>query len=113
MSADDPDGMAFPVLLTEAEAANAMGWTVKRVRSLRLAGHLPFLPGQPVLIDREDLAAAIISEQNAVEAKREAKRIAKIPKTISARTWALRKRALRGRSLLGGSFWRDQARRGS
>lgn len=44
-------------ILTEAEAAERLGCSVSKLKKLRYAGRLAFIPGRPVLILERDLLA--------------------------------------------------------
>jgi hypothetical protein len=46
-----------PVLVTEHEAAQHLGMSLKRVARLRQNGLLPYIPGRPVLLQLGDVHA--------------------------------------------------------
>lgn len=76
---DDANAQRF---LTDAEAGVLLGRSVYKVAELRAGGHIPYLPGQPVLMERCDVLAFKAAEE--------------APKTeaqlrASARAWAQRK----------------------
>ncbi|SFK86033.1 helix-turn-helix domain-containing protein [Methylorubrum salsuginis] len=50
-------------LLTEAEVAERLNCSVARIRKLRAAGRLAFLPGRPVLITEADFEAFVVTER--------------------------------------------------
>ena len=43
--------------LTEAAAAELLGWSKQKVKRLRLAGKLPYIPGRPPTIALDDIKA--------------------------------------------------------
>lgn len=51
----DTSRAALPRLLTEAEVAERLGCSRKKIQRLRTGGHLSYFPGRPVLIDEADL----------------------------------------------------------
>ncbi len=51
------------MLLTEAEVAKVLRCSTSKIKRLRYAGELPFLPGRPVLIAEEDLHTFIASRK--------------------------------------------------
>lgn len=50
-------------LFTEAEVAERLNCSVARIRKLRAAGRLAYLPGRPVLITERDFNAFVESER--------------------------------------------------
>jgi excisionase family DNA binding protein len=48
-------------MLTEMEVAEALRCSASKVKRLRLSGRLAYLPGRPVLVREEDLAAYLES----------------------------------------------------
>ncbi|MCP1546984.1 MULTISPECIES: helix-turn-helix domain-containing protein [Methylorubrum] len=50
-------------LFTEAEVAERLNCSVARIRKLRAAGRLAFLPGRPVLVTERDFNAFVESER--------------------------------------------------
>jgi len=76
--ADETEEQRF---LTDAEAGVLLGRSIYKVAELRAGGYIPYLPGQPVLMERCDLLAFKAAEE--------------APKTeaqlrSSARAWAQR-----------------------
>jgi hypothetical protein len=60
--ADPPAAPRSPVghvLLLEAEVAERLRCSTSKIKRLRLSGVLPYIPGRPVLITEDDLAAFI------------------------------------------------------
>lgn len=53
----------MPELLTEAEVAERLRCSVARVRKLRAAGRLAYLPGRPILVTEADFAAFVETER--------------------------------------------------
>ncbi|BAU89651.1 hypothetical protein MPPM_1046 [Methylorubrum populi] len=50
-------------LFTEAEVAERLNCSVARIRKLRAAGRLAYLPGRPVLVTERDFNAFVESER--------------------------------------------------
>ncbi|WP_455977514.1 helix-turn-helix domain-containing protein [Methylorubrum populi] len=50
-------------LFTEAEVAERLNCSVARIRKLRAAGRLAYLPGRPVLIIERDFTAFVETER--------------------------------------------------
>lgn len=76
--------------LTEAEVAERLRCSTSKIKRLRLAGKLPYLPGRPVLITEDDLDAFISSHKRGRTTKRsDEQRL-----VDEAREWALRQTLL-------------------
>lgn len=43
--------------LTQSAAAELLGWTEQKVKRFRLGGKLPYIPGRPPTIARDDIEA--------------------------------------------------------
>ena len=52
--------------LTEKQAAEAIGWSVGKIKRLQLSGQLPFYPGRPPLVDLADLQALKVTKCQAL-----------------------------------------------
>lgn len=50
-------------LFTEAEVAKRLNCSVSRIRKLRAAGRLAYLPGRPVLVTERDFNAFVETER--------------------------------------------------
>ncbi|OLP52618.1 hypothetical protein BJF92_14465 [Rhizobium rhizosphaerae] len=76
------------MMLTEPEVAERLRCSTSKIKRLRFAGKLDYLPGRPVLIDERDLDA-FISGQKRIgrEHGRPSNEIA--ARTDEAREWAL------------------------
>lgn len=81
--------------LTETEAAKLLRCTRSKIKELRLAGKLPYLPGPPVLIDEADLTAYVESEKRMVNGVTKAK-YDEVRK-LARRIWLQRKFAQKAR----------------
>jgi hypothetical protein len=46
-----------------------MGWSVRKLKGLRLTGRLPYIPGRPPMIDEADLEAYLTRVKEAAEAR--------------------------------------------
>lgn len=46
-----------------------MGWSVRKLKGLRLTGKLPYIPGRPPMIDEADLEAYLTRAKQAAEAR--------------------------------------------
>lgn len=55
-------------MLTEIEVAEALRCSASKVKRLRLSGRLAYLPGRPVLVREEDLAAYLESARRPARA---------------------------------------------
>jgi len=77
-------------MLLEAEVAEILRCDRQKVKRLRLAGTLPYLPGRPVLIDEVDLLAYIDSAKQAAVAKTGKVAGSSDKATEDARQWAMK-----------------------
>lgn len=90
----------LPRFLTEAEVAEELRRSIGTVRRLRQTGHLPFIPGRPVMIERTDLEAWIAGQKAVAAAATEKARhdtrpfpeLSPAEQVASARSWVLRKK---------------------
>lgn len=62
--------MASAKLLTEKEVAAVLRCSCEKIRRLRYAGKLAYVPGRPVLIAEDDLNSFIDAEKLAAERAR-------------------------------------------
>ncbi|OQP84615.1 DNA-binding protein [Rhizobium rhizosphaerae] len=73
-------------LLTEPEAAQILQCSTSKIKRLRFAGKLAYVPGRPVLIDEKDLAAYIDEKKREREQRDSERRAARAP--MDAKKWA-------------------------
>ncbi|WP_244541315.1 helix-turn-helix domain-containing protein [Rhizobium tibeticum] len=81
--------------MTEPEVAAILRCSREKIKRLRLAGKLAYLPGRPVLIDEADLASYIEAEKARIAAKAEAAKPRPRLTETDARKWALEQVLLR------------------
>jgi len=82
-------------LLLEAEAAEILRCSTSKVKRLRFAGKLAYIPGRPVLIDIEDLNCYIEGVKNRAIEKAAAEAGKKSPQRMAREGW-LKYNARRG-----------------
>ncbi|MCJ2040285.1 helix-turn-helix domain-containing protein [Methylobacterium sp. J-059] len=108
----------LPCLLTEAEVADRLKCSVSKVRKLRYAGLIAFLPGRPVLILESDFVVLQRQQQELAYARWAGRKVRRRatrppdPPSITERTSGLSPEA-RGRlkALQLASFAATKARR--
>ncbi|WP_245295732.1 helix-turn-helix domain-containing protein [Rhizobium rhizosphaerae] len=76
------------MMLTEPEVAERLRCSTSKIKRLRAAGKLAYLPGRPVLIDERDLDA-FISGQKRIGRELERPSNETAANTDEAREWAL------------------------
>lgn len=80
-------------LLTEGEVAERLRCSTSKIKRLRLAGKLVYLPGRPVLVAEDDLDAFISSQKRSAKAERSDKQHL----VDDARQWAINQTLLKTR----------------
>ncbi len=86
-----------------------MGWSVRKLKGLRLTGRLPYIPGRPPMIDEADLEAYLTRVKEAAESRATSRRKSRAKPRLEFSADELKSQSINRRALI--TWLRVQMRR--